>query len=87
MNTITELLNLEDADLKILDVRIEGSKKIITLATIPSVHFALSAIIECILAEFTLEKSITRYFRMVMSLLFSLSNVGGDAQILNAVTQ
>ncbi len=39
MNTITELLNLEDADLKILDVQIEGSKKIITLATTPSIHF------------------------------------------------
>ena len=39
MNTITELLNLEDSDIYISDIKIEGAKKIITVETHPSIHF------------------------------------------------
>lgn len=39
MNTITELLNLEDSDIYISDIKIEGTKKIITVETHPSIHF------------------------------------------------
>ena len=39
MNTITELLNLEDADIFISDITISGTKKILTLETHPIIHF------------------------------------------------
>lgn len=39
MNTITELLNLEDSDIYISDIRINETKKIITVETPPSLHF------------------------------------------------
>lgn len=39
MNTITELLNLEDSDIYISDIQIDGMKKIITVETPPSLHF------------------------------------------------
>lgn len=39
MNTITELLNLEDSDIYISDIKIEGTQKIITLETHPTIHF------------------------------------------------
>ena len=38
MNTITELLNLEDSDVYISDIKIEGTQKIITLETHPCIH-------------------------------------------------
>ena len=34
MDIITELLNLEDADITVSDIRIEGTKKILTLDTL-----------------------------------------------------
>ena len=39
MNTITELLNLEDSNILISDVKIEGSRKIFTVETPASLHF------------------------------------------------
>ena len=39
MNSITELLDLEDADIIISDISIEGSVKTLTLETRPSVRF------------------------------------------------
>lgn len=39
MNSITELLNLEDADIFISDISISGTKKILTLETHPEIHF------------------------------------------------
>lgn len=39
MNTITDLLNLEDSDLFISDIQVEGTKKILTIETPPSIHF------------------------------------------------
>lgn len=39
MNSITELLNLEDADIFISDITISGTKKILTLETHPTIHF------------------------------------------------
>ena len=39
MNSITELLNLEDADVFISDITISGTKKILTLETHPIIHF------------------------------------------------
>lgn len=39
MNTITKLLNLEDSDIYISDIKIEGTSKIITLETHPTIHF------------------------------------------------
>ena len=35
MNTITELLNLEDSDLRISDISIQGTTKTLTLETDP----------------------------------------------------
>lgn len=43
MNSITELLNLEDADIFISDISINGTKKILTLETKP-VHQFLPAL-------------------------------------------
>ena len=42
MNSITELLNLEDSDVFISDISINGTKKYLTLETHPSVHFCPS---------------------------------------------
>jgi len=39
MNSITELLNLEDCDIFISDISISGTKKILTLETHPEIHF------------------------------------------------
>lgn len=39
MNSITELLDLEDADILITDTVIDGSRKILTVETRPSSHF------------------------------------------------
>ena len=39
MNTITELLNLEDSDIYISDIQIIGNQKIITVETPASIHF------------------------------------------------
>lgn len=39
MNTITDLLNLEDSDIFISDIKIEGTKKILTVETPPTIHF------------------------------------------------
>ena len=39
MNTITDLLDLEDSDLFISDVLVEGTRKLITLETHPVPHF------------------------------------------------
>ena len=39
MNSITELLNLEDVDVFISDITISGTKKILTLETHPTIHF------------------------------------------------
>ena len=42
MNTITDLLDLEDSDLFISNVQIEGTRKLITLETHPVPHFCPS---------------------------------------------
>lgn len=39
MNSITELLDLEDAEIFISDISIEGTKKYLTLETVPYIHF------------------------------------------------
>jgi transposase len=39
MNSITDLLDLEDSNIYISDVRIEGTRKILTLETAVTVHF------------------------------------------------
>jgi hypothetical protein len=39
MDIITELLNLEDADITVSDIRIEGTKKILTLDTALYAHY------------------------------------------------
>ena len=39
MNSITELLDLEDADIFISDISISGTQKILTLETRPETHF------------------------------------------------
>ena len=40
MNSMTELLVLEDVDISITDIRIEGWKKFLSLETKLEVHFA-----------------------------------------------
>lgn len=42
MNSITEFLNLEDTDIIISDINIQGTTKTLTLETRPSVHFCPS---------------------------------------------
>lgn len=39
MNRITDLLDLEDSDIFISDTSIQGRQKVLTLETLPSVHF------------------------------------------------
>lgn len=39
MNSITELLNIEDNNLRVTNIFIEGSQKTITLETLPSAHY------------------------------------------------
>ena len=39
MNSITELLDLEDADIFISDISISGTQKILTIETRPESHF------------------------------------------------
>lgn len=39
MNNITELLNIEDNNLRVTNISIEGSQKTITLETFPSAHY------------------------------------------------
>lgn len=41
MNSITELLDLEDADIVISDIHIQDADKILTIETKPTVHFSL----------------------------------------------
>ena len=41
MNSITELLDLEDIDISITDIRIEGRKKFLSLYSIPDSARAL----------------------------------------------
>ena len=38
MNRITELLDLEDSDIVVSDIRVEGRQKTLTLETPPAVH-------------------------------------------------
>ena len=42
MNSITELLNLEDSDIIISDISIQGTTKTLTLETVPYAHFCPS---------------------------------------------
>ena len=42
MNSITDLLNLEDSDISISDISIQGSTKILTLETKPCAHYCPS---------------------------------------------
>lgn len=42
MNSITNLLDLEDTDIKITDIQIQGQTKTLTLSTPPVPHFCLS---------------------------------------------
>lgn len=42
MNSITELLNLEDSDIIISDIAIQGTVKTLTLETLPTAHFCPS---------------------------------------------
>lgn len=39
MNSITELLNIEDNNLRVTNISIKGSQKTITLETLPSAHY------------------------------------------------
>lgn len=39
MNSITELLDLEDSDIAISGIEIEGNRKVLTLETPPTIHF------------------------------------------------
>ena len=42
MNSITELLNLEDLEIIISDIQIQGTTKTLTLETQPCTHFCPS---------------------------------------------
>ncbi len=42
MNSITELLDLEDTNIIITDTRIEGTQKTIVLETVPEAHYCPS---------------------------------------------
>ena len=42
MNSITELLDLEDSEIIISDISIQGQTKTITIETVPAVHFCPS---------------------------------------------
>ena len=42
MNSITDLLDLEDTDIFIIDIQIQGQTKTITFETSPTAHFCPS---------------------------------------------
>jgi|GEM_PF-5184786 len=63
MNSITELLNLEDADIFISDISINGTKKILTLETKPVRHSACSVVLRCIHVASKFGQSIIQCFR------------------------
>lgn len=64
MNSITELLNIEDNNLRITNISIEGSQKTITLETLSSVLPAASV---CILKESRCAKSGILFCKTVTS--------------------
>lgn len=43
MNSITNLLDLEDTDIEITDIQIQGQTKTLTLSTPPVPHFCPSS--------------------------------------------
>ncbi len=67
MNTIIELLNLEDSDIYISEIKIDGTRKFITLETILLSTFAPNAILECTPEESNNEELTIQSFRIPMN--------------------
>jgi hypothetical protein len=68
MDIITELLNLEDADITVSDIRIEGTKKILTLLIPLFMRITAPAVVSaCIHGASGKGRSYIRSSRMAMS--------------------
>ena len=67
MNSITELLDLEDADISITDISIEGRKKFLSLETKLEAHFCPCCRFKKHSAVLSGEKSRIPCFRTGMS--------------------
>ena len=68
MNSITDLLDLEDANISISSIDIEGQTKTIYLETAPEAHFCPCCGFKCIPEEPRIEKSIIQFFRITTNL-------------------
>lgn len=49
MNAITDLLNMENPNMYISDIKIERHQIILMVETPPTIHFVLNATLECFL--------------------------------------
>ena len=68
MNSITDLLDLEDANISISSIDIEGQTKQSILKQLRKRTSVLVVVSECIPEEPRIEKSIIQYFRITTNL-------------------
>ena len=71
MNSITNLLDLEDTDIEITDIQIQGQTKTLTLSTPPVSHFCLLAGFVCIHVALKREPLIIQFFKIITHLFLS----------------
>ena len=75
MNSITNLLDLEDTDIKITDIQIQGQTKTLTLSTLFQLHlyhiFAFLAGFVCIHVALKREPLIIQFFKIITHLFLS----------------
>ena len=82
MNSITDLLDLEDSEIIVDDIQIQNQSKTIVLSTVPTAHFCPSCGFK--MHSRGIEQSTTPFSRTDIVLFLSLSNAVGAAQILTA---
>lgn len=68
MNSMTDLLDLEDANISISSIDIEGQTKQSILKQLRKRTSVLVVVSECIPEEPRIEKSIIQYFRITINL-------------------
>ncbi len=71
MNSITDLFDLEDADITVTAIQIQGQTKTLFLESAPVTHFCPSCGYKCTLAVLNKEKSTIPFFRIITNLFLS----------------
>ena len=76
MNSITDLFDLEDADITVTAIQIQGQTKTLflesaPLESAPVTHFCPSCGYKCTLAVLNKEKSTIPFFRIITNLFLS----------------